>query len=87
VIPRLLASALWQKEEEAGEEASVTDTNTCTTTSNSKFADNNHDTVNESFLRAHGLKSMSFTTAWRWMRLLDFQYDARKKSFHVNGHE
>ena len=53
VIPRL--ASLWQKDEEAGEEASVTDVNTSTTTSNSdnspNAADNNHDTVNESFLR------------------------------------
>ena len=40
-----------------------------------------------SFLKAHGLESMSFTTAWRWMRLLNFKYDARKKSFYVDGHE
>jgi hypothetical protein len=32
-----------------------------------------------SFLKAHGLESMSFTTAWRWMRLLNFKYDSRKK--------
>jgi hypothetical protein len=31
-----------------------------------------------SFLKAHGLKSMSFTAAWRWMRLLNFKYDSRK---------
>jgi hypothetical protein len=53
VIPRL--ASLWQKDEEAGKEASVPDTNTSTTTSNidnsPKAADNNHDTVNESFLR------------------------------------
>ena len=40
-----------------------------------------------SFLKAHGLESMSFTTAWRWMRLLNFKYDSRKKSFYVDGHE
>ena len=53
MIPRL--ASLWQKDEEAGKEASVPDTNTSTTTSNidnsPKAADNNHDTVNESFLR------------------------------------
>jgi hypothetical protein len=32
-----------------------------------------------SVLKAHGLKSMIFTTAWRWMRLLNFRYDSRKK--------
>ncbi|KAI2509106.1 hypothetical protein MHU86_5354 [Fragilaria crotonensis] len=40
-----------------------------------------------SFLKAHGLESMSFTTAWRWMRQLNFKYEARKKSFYVDGHE
>lgn len=30
---------------------------------------------------------MSFTTAWRWMRLLGFKYDTRRKSFYVDGHE
>jgi hypothetical protein len=33
-----------------------------------------------SVLKAHGLESMSFTTAWRWMRLLNFRYDSRKKA-------
>jgi hypothetical protein len=30
---------------------------------------------------------MSLTTAWRWMRLLNFKYNARKKSFYVDGHK
>jgi hypothetical protein len=30
---------------------------------------------------------MSFSTAWRWMRLLGFRYDTRRKSFYVDGHE
>jgi hypothetical protein len=29
-----------------------------------------------SFLKAHGLASMSFTTAWCWTRLLNFKFDA-----------
>ena len=37
------------------------------------------------FLRAHRLKS--FTTPWRWKRLLRFKYDTRRKSFYVGGHE
>jgi hypothetical protein len=40
-----------------------------------------------SFLKVHRLESMSLTTTWRWMRLLGFQYDTRKKSFYVDGHE
>ena len=39
------------------------------------------------FLHAHRLKNLSFNTAWRWMRLLGFRYDTRKKSFYVDGHE
>ena len=30
---------------------------------------------------------MSFSTTWRWMRVLGFRYDTRKKSFNVDGHE
>ena len=40
-----------------------------------------------SFLKTHRLESMSLTTTWRWMRLLGFQYDTRRKSFYVDGHE
>ena len=40
-----------------------------------------------SFLNAHGLESMSLTTTWRWMCLLGFCYETRKKSFYVDGHE
>ncbi len=39
------------------------------------------------FLQAHGLQSLSFTTAWRWIRLPGFCYDICKKSFYVDGHE
>jgi hypothetical protein len=40
-----------------------------------------------SFLKFHRLESMSLSTTWRWMRLLGFQYDTRRKSFYVDGHE
>jgi hypothetical protein len=40
-----------------------------------------------SFLKIHRLETMSLTTTWQWMRLLGFQYDTRKKSFYVDGHE
>jgi hypothetical protein len=50
-------------------------------------AEDNQEVVNTLFLRAYGLESMSFTTAWRWMRLLGFSYDTRKKSFYVDEHE
>jgi hypothetical protein len=45
------------------------------------------NTISSAFLNAHRLESMSLTTTWRWMRLLGFQYDSRKKSFYVDGHE
>jgi hypothetical protein len=40
-----------------------------------------------SFLNAHCLESVSLTTMWRWMQLLGFHYDSRKKSSYVDGHE
>ncbi|KAI2505686.1 hypothetical protein MHU86_8745 [Fragilaria crotonensis] len=43
--------------------------------------------VLDSFLKQHGLKTLSITTVWRWIRLLGFSYDARRKSFYVDGHE
>jgi len=49
--------------------------------------DSTQEALMIAFLRAHGLQSLSFTTAWRWMRLLGFCYDTRKKSFYVDGHE
>jgi hypothetical protein len=93
VIPRL--ALLWQKDEEAvAATADASTTNSSGTSCGSNTAppatsntENNQEVVNELFLRAYGLESMSFTTAWRWMRLLGFQYDARKKSFYVDGHE
>jgi hypothetical protein len=97
VIPRL--AALW-KSESANEATSIaaattassspstSTTSTSTINPTSNVADNNQDddTI-ELFLRAHRLKNMSFTTSWRWMRLLGFKCDTRKKSFYVDGHE
>ena len=40
---------------------------------------NKEELLTASFLKAHRLESMGFTTAWRWMQLLNFKYDARKK--------
>ena len=71
VIPRLVT--LWKQSE--------SDTNNVTTAINE-----NDDTVS-AFLKAHRLESLSLTTTWRWMRLLGFHYDTRKKSFYVDGHE
>jgi hypothetical protein len=57
-----------------------------TTADDATTSANNEDPIH-SFLVAHGLESLSLTTAWRWMRLLGFQYDTRKKSFYVDGHK
>ena len=43
--------------------------------------------VLDSFLRAFGLKTMSFATTYRWMKLLGFSFCDRRKSFYVDGHE
>ena len=48
------------------------------------LAPENQGRINESFLKAHQLKSMSFSTTWHWMRLRD---DAQRKSFYVDVHE
>ena len=45
------------------------------------------DTSMQLFLNAHGLKTLSMHTVWRWMHLLGFKHDSRKKSFYVDGHE
>ena len=84
VIPRLAAE--WKKDQQAQEEDHTDNNTTSAVTTISTIVDDQHN-FNESFLRAHRLESMSFTTAWRWMRLLGFRYDARRKSFYVDGHE
>ena len=43
--------------------------------------------VLDKFLRAFGLKTMSFATTYRWMKLLGFSFCDRRKSFYVDGHE
>jgi hypothetical protein len=64
----------------------VSATINATTADDTTTIANNEDPMH-SFLVAHGLDSLSLTTAWRWMQLLGFQYDTRKKSFYVDGHE
>ena len=78
VIPRLATT--WQSE-------AKTTTSRSTSTNNESSEPVVIDTAIRLFLNAHKLKSMSLTTTWRWMRLLGFQYDSRKKSFYVDGHE
>ena len=75
VIPRLTAT--WEKE--------TTIMNAVGNTADAP--EQARSRVTAMFLRSHRLESMSLTTTWRWMRLLGFQYDSRKKSFYVDGHE
>jgi hypothetical protein len=84
---------LWQKEKDLvplGDDSNGAST-TISIDNDTPAADSNQEedqhVINDSFLQAHGLESVSFTTAWRWMRLLGFRYNARKKSFYVDGHE
>ena len=72
VIPRL--TVLWEKE-------MMAPADDCDNTSEPRSR------AIHSFLKTHRLESMSLTTTWRWMRLLGFQYDTRRKSFYVDGHE
>jgi hypothetical protein len=85
IIPRL--GALW-KRESANEVSSIAErtstacsslSSSTTSTSNmnptSNVADNDQDDDSiELFLCAQTLKNMSFTTSWRWMRLLGFKF-------------
>jgi hypothetical protein len=89
VIPRLALQ--WKKDSAcaAGEQQKPEDQETTATetANDSSNAENHRESINRTFLHAHRLQSMSFSTTWRWMRLLGFKYDARKKSFYVDGHE
>ena len=76
VVPRL--ARMWQSEQMASESCSD---------GIEQPVNNNDGESFDSFLNAHRLESLSLTTIWRWMRLLGFQYDIRKKSFYVDGHE
>jgi hypothetical protein len=88
VIPRLASE--WQKDEEvveAADNTSLFSTESDSTAPHQASTTDNQEVLNTLFLRAHRLETMSFSTAWRWMRLLGFRYDARRKSFYVDGHE
>ncbi len=64
--------------------------NTSTSTSNygEKLPSiDNITTLTTFFVNAQRLESLSLSTTWRWMRLSDFNHDAKKKSFYVDGHE
>ena len=91
VIPRLALQ--WKKEEDTtsnnSEEQLGVAVAAAETLNEDRTLDpkNHQEMINESFLNAHRLKLMSFSTAWHWMCLLDFKYNARRKSFYVDGHE
>ena len=73
VVDKLIPKlfALWEKEEMA----------------DWVWADDDEFITKERFLKNHGLTNVSITTIWRWLHRLGFSYDARKKSFYVDGHE
>ena len=94
VIPRLVLQ--WQHDEEAAaladhqQVAGIDRTTTTTTSTRTSHTEENQEasrTLICSFLHAYGLKTLSFSTAWRWMKRLGFDFDDRKKSFYVDGHE
>jgi hypothetical protein len=82
ILPRLTTT--WQNKQCTESSDCSINTTTTSTTRNSSHDD--ESTIN-SFFKAHGLESMSLTTTWRWMQLLGFKYNTRKKSFYVDGHE
>jgi hypothetical protein len=86
VIPRL--ARVWKEDQKVLATASDrASTAAAAAILHQEEAHNKDELLIASFLKAHGLESMSFTTAWRWMRLLNFKYDAQKNSFYVDGHE
>ena len=82
VIPRLIKT--WKQEDIAVSTGAPSQNDTA-----SIEEDMNNGTCNAmcSFLKAHGLHSFSLSTAYKWMTLLGFRHDSRKKSFYVDGHE
>jgi hypothetical protein len=85
VIQRLIT--LWKSDVAASFSSSPTTTRTSTTNDSTNEELSDHDDWIRLFLKAHRLESFSLTTGWRWMRLLGFHYDLKKKSFYVDGHE
>ncbi|KAI2511392.1 hypothetical protein MHU86_3003 [Fragilaria crotonensis] len=85
VLPRLVS--IWQKDVAASSTTSETSSPATINNRAGEAGDAMMAPNINAFLNAHRLESLSLTTAWRWMRLLGFHYDARKKSFYVDGHE
>ncbi|KAI2509402.1 hypothetical protein MHU86_5035 [Fragilaria crotonensis] len=46
-----------------------------------------NQTIRDCLLQVYLEFPISLTTTWRWLRRFGFSYDARKKSFFVDGHE
>ena len=83
VLPRLVI--IWQKDVVAV--SSATEEHHHQHNNNMVSVVEDDDKILHAFLNAHRLASLSLTTAWRWMRLLGFHYDSRKKRFYLDGHE
>ncbi len=47
----------------------------------------NYSIAKEHLLSCYGMTFLTESTAYRWMRKLGFKYEARKKTFYVDGHE
>ena len=62
-------------------------TNTSNANAPQQRSQEQQDSLIQAFLRAHGLQCMSLSTTYRWLRMLGFDRDSRKKSFYVDGHE
>lgn len=50
-------------------------------------ANKQYDHAKEHLLAQYGLEKLTTATVYRWMKHLGFVYEARKKSFYVDGHE
>ena len=49
--------------------------------------DEQYDNDKKELLGQYGLKLLSISTVYRWMKALGFKYEVRKKGFYVDGHE
>jgi hypothetical protein len=85
-IPRL--ACVWQEDQKAATSSANTSRPAISTTVDGNIEtavdsirqEEGNQELTSAFLKAHGLESISLTTAWHWMRLLNFKYDARKRT-------
>jgi hypothetical protein len=49
--------------------------------------DDQYENDNKMLLGEYGLKVLSISIVYQWMRALGFKYEVRKKGFYVDGHE